>query len=169
MSLNRHRDASGLWAAAGAVLVTSLYALALYFCAATASLYDSYQPGIEWLRVFITPGGLLFGVFLIACLNSSYWSARLAILSSAGAILVCLLMLAFISIHDGSASTWVFPENRSLFGTVRAALFQPSFSNRSFGSVVASGFFALVCLGGSLYISRRRHNQSSQRTASGGR
>ena len=53
-----HRSAVGLLAVQ-AVPVLMLYALALYFQAATASLSNTYQPGIELLQAVISPSGLL--------------------------------------------------------------------------------------------------------------
>ena len=97
-----HRSAVGLLAVQ-AVPVLMLYALALYFQAATASLSNTYQPGIELLRAVISPSGLLLLVFLVACLRKSYAAARVATVTGAGAILVCALMLASIASHgDGS-------------------------------------------------------------------
>lgn len=151
-----------------AALILVLYASALYFQAATASLSNIYQPGIESLRVSVSPGGLLVVVFLVACIRKSFVVAHLAMLTSAGAILVSVLMLAFVAGHGGSPNTWRFPEARSLSGTVRLALFQPSFSNRSIGSVAGNGFLALFVLAGSAYLSRRRHNNPVQRTGPDG-
>jgi hypothetical protein len=80
--------------------------------------------------------------------------------TSAGAILVCALMLAFIAGHGDSPKTWQPPGDRSLSSTVRVALFQPSFSNRSIGSVVGYGFLALLVLGGSVYFFASAAHQS---------
>ena len=151
-----------------AAVIVMLYALALYFQAATASLSNAYQPGIEVLRAVVSPGGLLLVVFLIACLRKSYAAIRVATLASAGALFVSTLMLVVVAGHGGSLNTWQFPEARSLSGTVYLALFQPSFSNRSIGAVAGNGFLALLALGGSAYLSRRRHNQSVQRTGPDG-
>ncbi len=158
-----HRSAVGLLAVQ-AVPVLMLYALALYFQAATASLSNTYQPGIELLRAVISPSGLLLLVFLVACLRKSYAAARVATVTGAGAILVCALMLASIASHGDSPITWQPDGARSLSSTVQVALFQPSFSNRSIGSVVGNGFLALLVLGGSVYFSRRRRINPVQRT-----
>lgn len=157
------RSAVGL-VAVQAAPVLMLYALALYFQAATASLSNTYQPGIKLLQAVISPSGLLLLVFLVACLRKSYAAARVAMATSAGAILVSALMLAFIASHGDSPKTWQFPGARSLSSTVRVALSQPSFSNRSIGSVVGNGFLALLVLGGSVYFSRRRRINPVQRT-----
>ncbi|WP_143226736.1 hypothetical protein [Acidovorax sp. 62] len=157
------RSAVGL-VAVQAAPVLMLYALALYFQAATASLSNTYQPGIKLLQAVISPSGLLLLVFLVACLRKSYAAARVAMATSAGAILVSALMLAFIAGHGDSPKTWQFPGARSLSSTVQVALFQPSFSNRSIGSVVGNGLLALLVLGGSVYFSRRLRINPVQRT-----
>lgn len=141
-----------------AVLVAVAYTLALYFQAATASLSNAYQAGIELLRSVVSPGGLLMAVFLVACLRKSYAASRVAMLASAGAVLVSALMLALVVGHQGNSNTWQFPEARSLSGTLHQALCRPSFSNRSVASVAGSGVLALLVLGGSAYLSRRRQN-----------
>jgi hypothetical protein len=160
MSLHLPRRSAVVSIAAQALPFLVLYALALYFQAATASLSNTYQPGIKLLQVVISPSGLLLLVFLVACLRKSYAAARVAMATSAGAILVCALMLAFIAGHGDSPKTWQPPGDRSLSSTVRVALFQPSFSNRSIGSVVGNGFLALLVLGGSVYFFASAAHQS---------
>ena len=95
---------------------------------------------------------------------TNYAAARVATVTGAGAILVCALMLASIASHGDSPITWQPDGARSLSSTVQVALFQPSFSNRSIGSVVGNGFLALLVLGGSVYFSRRRRINPVQRT-----
>lgn len=165
MPLNFLRRSTVGLLAVQALPVLVLYALALYFQAATASLSNTYQSGIELLRAVISPSGLLLLVFLVACLRQSYAIARVVMATSAGAILVSALMLAFIAGHDDSSKTWQFPEARSLSGTVQAALFEPSFSNRSIGSVVGNGFLAMLVFGGAVYFSRRLRVNPVQRAS----
>ena len=143
-----------------AIVLGLAYAMALYFQAATASLTDDYQPGIGLLITIVSPTGLLLATLLVACLRKTGSSARIAVLTCAGAVAVSVLLLAFVHVHEGAPGTWRFPESRSLGGTVRLAVFQPRFSNRSEGSVVGSGVCAALLLAASVRLARRRRRRS---------
>jgi len=153
------------WYTVGVGILTLTYMLAAYFQAATASLKDSYQPGIEILRLFTMPGALLFAVFLAAFLVKSYTSARLSVIFCRAALCVCaLLFIITVFPWSKSSGNWLFPEERTLSTTVKTALFQPSFSNRSSISAASSGAFAFILLAASTRLAKKRHNQSLKRT-----
>ena len=131
------------------------YAVALYFRAATASLHDRYQPGIEALQLVVWPGALLVGVIAGAWLSRSELAWSVARRACIGAIVVCLVLLLFVSVHEPKSRPWVFPADRTLQGTVHRSLLTPSFSNRSTGSIVGSAIFAAAISGGLLLWRRR--------------
>jgi hypothetical protein len=133
----------------------AVYVVALYFRAATASLNDQYQPGIELLQLMVWPGALLVGVIASASLGRSELAWSIAWRVCVGAILACLLLLLFVAAHEPKPRPWVFPADRTLQGTVHRSLFNPSFSNRSTGSIVGSAMFAAAMSGGLLLWRRR--------------
>jgi len=140
-----------------AVAVTALlYGAMLYFCVATASLSDYYQPGIEVLQAWISPGLWLGVVVLCAVVFRSVLSARVAVYSCFSAFMICAFMYPLVAQHSGNSNAWVFPQNRSLENTLDTALLRPNFSNRSKGSIVGSAGIALFWLGVSSYVLRRR-------------
>ena len=156
---------SDFWPAIGAGLLTLVYVPAVYFEAATASLNDRYQPGIDTLQLFVMPGALLCAVFLAALLGKSYTSARLAFFFSRTALFACaLLFLLTVIPSSGPPSDWVFSKDRSLAKAVKIALLQPSFSNRSSASVVGSGILAFIIFIGSSRIAKKRHDMAANRT-----
>ncbi|MBB6578397.1 hypothetical protein HNP33_002479 [Comamonas odontotermitis] len=124
------------------------YVIGVYFHAATASLFNEYQPGIGTLKVCVQPGLMLFLPLLFAYFKKSKSAAEIAVWSSMFGLISCLVLLLLCSLHVQSGGVhWIALENRSLAGTVYRALFQPSFSNRSFGSTTGSAIFAsLVCI-----------------------
>lgn len=133
-----------------------LYGVMLYFRVATASLHDNYQPGIEVLQTWISPGFLLGVVLGIAALFRSVDSIRTAVRSSLAALIICALMFGFVVVHSGNSNTWVFPQDRTLKGTIHTALFRPSFSNRSITTIIISAGVAFFWLGASSRLLRRR-------------
>jgi hypothetical protein len=150
-------------------LVTANYAAMLYFQTATASLHDEYQPGIEAMKAWISPGALLLILVAGAAFLRSSFVLQIAKSSCKAALLVCVLLFLLVSVHRGNRNTWVFPQQRSLEGTARIALFSPNFSNRSTGTVLGSAGIALLCFGASVWLCRRtQSNNSSQPTAFGG-
>ena len=132
------------------------YAIALYFHAATASLTEAYQPGIGLLRAVTSPAAVLLAVWLVAGLIRTDASLRVATSTCAGAIVVAVLLGVWVAGHHGSARAWQFPEARSLTATVRLAVFEPQFSNRSLMAIVANGVLAGLLLCSALLVSRRR-------------
>ena len=138
-------------------LALALYGLLLYFHAATASLYDDHQPGIQALRAALSPSVVLLLVLLVATVLPTRRAAQVAVLCCAGACVLALLMAAVtVGVHVHSRSTWVPPESRTLADTVYVALVHPAFSNRSNFSMVGSAVFAMACLSGALWLWRRR-------------
>jgi hypothetical protein len=150
-----HSRTSNLVGTAIAAALLTTYAVALYFRAATASLDDQYQPGIESLQLVIWPGALLVGVIASASLSQSELAWSVARRVCVGAVAVCLLLLLFVAAHEPKPRPWVFPADRTLQGTVHRSLFTPSFSNRSTGSIVGSAIFAAAMSGGLLLWRRR--------------
>jgi hypothetical protein len=136
--------------ACAAALLLGLYGAALYFQVATASLYDTHQPGIEALRRTLQPGVVLVLVSLLAWLRKSPWTIQLSRWVNGGAVLCCALMLMAVTLHSGTPPQWQPPEDRSLWSTLEQAILHPSFSNRSTFSAVKSGLFAAVLLMGAM-------------------
>lgn len=153
---------ANLWPGVATAILAVPYAAAVYFWAATASLYDSYQPGIDLLHRLIIPGFLIGGIFLIASLTKSHSIVRLTVLLSSAAVVICTLLL--VVVVGSTPSTDPAPDDHSLKSTIEFALSRPSFSNRSVVVVFESGAFAGLVLFGSLRLSRRIRRQ----TASGG-
>ena len=145
-------------------LVTLLYGMTLYFRAATASLHDGYQPGIEALRLYVNPGLQLGLITAGAVTSRSAFPARVAVHACLAAIATCALMLAVVSSHPGNRNTWVFPQQRSLESTVHTALFTPNFSGRSKSSIAGSAIVALCWLGVSscVFLRRKRAAHTTQ-------
>lgn len=136
-----------------------LYAAMLYFRAATASLDDGYQPGIEALQAWARPSLLLAIAPLLAIGTRSTFMTRLAVANSICATLICAILLVVVSVHPGNANTWQFPQDRSLEETIRIALISPNFSGHSKGRIVVSGAIALtwLCISALFAYRRRRH------------
>ena len=146
-----------------------LYTGTLYFQAATASLHEGYQPGIDRLKPVLEPVWLLLGLAVYTWLKRSAPAFKRIYMTSAGAFLVCLGMLGVIIAIDNwkaknTGNTWfshqtpawvcghtnhrentvIRPEERLLICTVYTALFRPSFSNRSYSAVLGSSCVALL-------------------------
>lgn len=152
----KHPDNATIALAALVAIVALLYGMTLYFRAATASLHDGYQPGIEALRLYASPGLLLGVLTVLAVISRSAFPARTAVHACLAALVVCALMLGVVSSHPGNRDTWVFPQQRSLESTVHTALFTPNFSGRSKGSIAGSAIVALCWLGVASCALRRR-------------
>ncbi len=141
-------DIKSIIIAACAVALTALlYSAMLYFRVATASLSDDYQPGIEVLQAWLSPGLLLAVVVLWAIVFRSSLSARVAVYACFSALMICAFMYPLVAQHSGNSNAWVFAQNRSLENTLHTALLRPNFSNRSKGSIVGSAGVALFWLG----------------------
>ena len=139
------------------VLALWAYAAALYFRVATASLTDAYQPGIEALRGAVWPSVVLWVPLALALVfKSAVWmEASRAI--SAGAVVCCAVLLLLVKLSGGAAPGRIGGESRSLSTTVRVALLQPRFSNRSVGSLIGSAAGAsLACLASLALVRRAR-------------
>src|SRR5690554_4722621 len=106
-----------LLAAASAVCLLLVYGAGVYFRAATASLHDDYQPGIEAVRLWVWPGAVLISVVAFAGLTRSALLWLIARWVCVGAVVVCLFLLVFVQVHESSPQRWVFPHERTLGAT----------------------------------------------------
>ena len=117
-----------------------LYALMVYFRAATASLHDEYLPDIEAIRWSVSPGLLLFLLAASALITKSGTVSGLAFRASVGGALICLLILVGVPLYSTifvpPGSGWLPRESRSLQVVLEKAMLAPSFSNRSYGYLV---------------------------------
>ena len=138
------------------IAVAALYGGMLYFRVATASLDDRYQPGIEALRLYASPGLLLGVLTLGGLVFRASVVARVAQRACVAALVVCVLLFGVVFTHSGSYHPWVFPEARTLAGTVQTALFSPTFSNRSTIFIIVSAGVALFWLAVSSWAVRTR-------------
>ncbi len=133
----------------------AVYAMALYFQAATASLYDRYQPGIEFLQICLTPS-LLLVVSVIASLMYKGKGYREFL---KGACLACIAvgfaLAAFVFLYEAQSKTWIFPEDRTLMNTLESSLLDPVFSNRSILSVSVNIVFSSLLVGWLFWSDRR--------------
>jgi len=134
----------------------------LYFNLASASLSDSYQPGIEKLQAFLNPMYISFIMLALVILVNSPWLISLSKAYFVGVIIICIFMVIFVSIYHGPTSNWSFPEERTLIDTIDKALAQPSFSNRSAAKVVFNGVISLIALGMTYFVGQIRYNKQNQ-------
>lgn len=142
---------------ASVVAVTVLlYGAMLYFLVATSSLRNDYQPGIEVLQTWSSPGFFLGIVDLCSILFGSVLSAKVAVRCSISAVVICTLMFGFVFLHPGSSSSWVGAQDRNLESTIHTALLNPNFSNRSKVTLIGSAGIALFWLSVSAFALRRR-------------
>lgn len=122
-----------------------LYLVGIYVLAATASLYDNYQPGIEAFKLCLQPGLLLTAALAFACSGKSLATAQSAQRLALAALAACGLLLLVISQHESAPRIGhVWPQQRTLGSTLMQALFQPSFSGRSKLTTIVSGLWALL-------------------------
>ncbi|MFG5778100.1 hypothetical protein ACFIQF_13585 [Comamonas sp. J-3] len=141
-----------------------LYLVGIYVLAATASLYDNYQPGIEALKRWLQPGLLLTAALAFACFGKSLETAQSAQRLALAALAACGLLLLVISQHESSHRIGhVWPEQRTLGSTLMRALFQPSFSGRSKLTTTVSGLWALLVLLVASWRTRRLRKQAQER------
>lgn len=141
-----------------------LYLVGIYVLAATASLYDSYQPGIEAFKRWLQPGLLLTAALAFACFGKSLETAKLTQRLALAALTACGLLLLVIAQHESSPRIGhVWPEQRTLGSTLMQALFQPSFSGRSKLTSMVSGLWALLVLLVASWRTRRLRKQAQER------
>ncbi len=95
---------------AGVLLI--IYAGGIYFQAAPASIGESFQPGIYTVKKFVTPGLWIILLLLTALFKQSAYLARLGMVISAGAVLVCIVMSGFVytDASDGHSIIGDVPE-----------------------------------------------------------
>jgi len=133
----------------------------LYFTSATASLRDTYQPGIERLHILLNPIYISIFVVVSVVVVRSGWLFGLAKTYFIVAFICCVVMGVFVSIYHGAAGGWVLPEDRTLSATIERSLSQPSFSGRSTARVAFNGLVVLLALGITLYVGRKRYNKAN--------
>ena len=152
------------WLISATLLMVSLYGALLYFHAATASLRDTYQPGIETMQLLSAPEAILLLILLVSVVVKQHWLAIFAFYCSIGAFVACAILFVLIATHDGNTNTWASPDDRTLQKTVITAMFEPSFSGRSTGRVLSNGAIAVLSIVSSAYVLRRRYNPTFQWT-----
>jgi hypothetical protein len=136
----------------------------LYLHAATASLFDHYQPGIESLKHWTHPTWLFLGL-LALMVAATRWPERHETLERAlhlaalGALGVCLVMgglfLLLGPFVTPRCSHWL-PPHRGLAETLRTSLECPNFSNRSYGQPFAGAFLSGVLVALSYLVAKRK-------------
>lgn len=132
------------------------YLAGVYFRAATASLSDAYQPGLGRLKPYVQPDLALWALPLLAYGLKSATLAKVAQRCALIGLACCAMLYVFCSLHVASAGVhWVDPMDRTLAGTVHQSLFQPSFSNRSLGSITGSAISAAMAYFTSTSVSRK--------------
>lgn len=143
--------------------VLFLYSASVYFDAATASLSDAYQPGLDAFKLCVQPGLWLLLPLLLAYCMKTQQAAQVALWCGIGGLVCCGILFAFCSLHmPRGGSSWVAPEMRTLGRTLHAALLLPSFSNRSLGSIAGSGIFAaLQCVLSAVLVIKLRSQPPS--------
>ena len=147
------------------VLFASVYGALLYFRAATASLFDDYQPGIELLRQWLNPLWIAAVVWLAALIKGTAVWTQFARDSAATALLLCLLMYLLVASHRGTQNPWQFPQERTLTNTVQIALLAPNFSSRSKLEIAVNGALSGLCLVAYWLQSRRKRKAPNAKTA----
>ena len=131
----------------------------LYVFSATASIYDTYQPGISTFRMRVNPLALLLvagGVPLLAALT---WRAQRTALAKfgtsislfGGAICLAFLFVLFVLEVAGFRCDEPLPAIRELSATLGHSLRCPTFSGRS----SAAPLYGVV-LSALLFVSSRR-------------
>lgn len=121
------------------------YATGVYFRAATASLSDAYQPGLDSLKRYVLPGIAMWVLPLIAYGLKSVHLAKCAQRCALLGLACCALLYVLCWLHSPEAGiSWVAPADRTLAGTIHQSLFKPAFSNRSLGSIAGSAILAAM-------------------------
>lgn len=136
----------------------------LYVFSATASLYDTYQPGISAFRMRVNPLALLLvagGVPLLAALT---WRARRVSLAKfatrislfGGAICLAFLFVLFVLEAAGFQCDEPLPAIRELSATLGRALRCPTFSGRSSAAPLYGAVLSALLLLGSRRVLRAK-------------
>lgn len=134
-----------------------IYSILLYVFAATASLRNTYQPGIENLHITLNPNNLTILVIGTILLVKKRFLVKVSVLFLIFAIIISIVLTIFVSTYQGSIGEWVLPENRTLLGTVKRSVFEPVFSGRSTARTTFSGICAVIGYGLSCAVLRRRY------------
>jgi hypothetical protein len=114
-----------------------LYAALLYANAATASLSDNYFNGIEALKHWFNPSGLLIIVVLMCTIIRKPQAKLFASHSVIAAWLMCIFVYALQ--HGLEYVDFPVSQDRSsLSAVLYQSLFQPSFSGRSTVAIIAT-------------------------------
>jgi len=128
------------------IVLISIYSVLIYFQAVTASMEDSYQPGIGKVKAVLSPSlFLLIIVVLGMAAKKPMWRA-VSNFVSGWAIVICVLIFSMAG-WNYETSGYVPTEERYLFGTIYHSLTHPQFSNRSYfvaiyGAIIAAVLFA---------------------------
>ena len=167
-----HRSPCIHSASAKSAIVSSLallYFACVYFRAATASLFDKYQPGIEALVQSVQPGLVLLVPLVVAYCAKTKSSAHVALWAGLAGVAACTVLWLFCAMHESKgAPRWVPPSERILANTVTNALLRPSFSGRSLLSIGQSVVFAVVISGMAFVLGRRRTFRETDMSAKNG-
>jgi len=140
-----------------------IYIEELYFFTATASLRNSYQPGIEELHRFFDPNYISLVMLLTVAIIKHPWWMSLTKMFFIGALISCFALGLFESLYQGAAKSWVLPEDRTLSDTIESSLIHPTFSGRSTARSAFCGIVAFIALGITIFLERHRHNQALHR------
>lgn len=146
-----------------AIAFAIMFVAELYLFAATASIYDSYQPGITSLRMRLHPIGLLLffagGSLMLGLLwrKHRFILARFSeIVSLVGGIICLAALLALLVVAAiGASCEAPLPTVRELEVTLRHALGCPTFSGRSGSVAVYGGILSALLYWGSRRLRRR--------------
>ena len=133
-------------------LLALLLVASLYLFAATASIGDTYQPGISAFRLRLHP--VLTVIMFAGCplaaalLGSSAWRAagRVGARLAMTALIISAAFVGALAVArvTGLNCSAVPPAERVLEATLRYALRCPEFSNRSFTTPLITGLTSLV-------------------------
>lgn len=128
------------------ILLICLYSGCTYFGAATASMHDSYIPGIDGLKLIFNPL-LIIGILLgTLFLTGNRELSRITRNGMAWCIIISILMTQVVmDIKSQSSVDHSYPGERMLLSTIWQSLSAPSFSNRSIISFIASAVMAGIC------------------------
>jgi len=139
-----------------------VFSAELYLFAATASIYDSYQPGITSFRMRFHPVALLLvlagGSLLLGLLWRAHRSALTRFSESVSLVggVLCVVVLVALLILDGIGVRCEepLPTVRELGTTLRYALGCPTFSGRSSAIAVYGGLLSALLFWGSRRLRR---------------
>ena len=128
------------------LIISLVFAGMLYFRAATASLHDRYQPGVEEIRWLVSPGIFISLIVVAAVLTGSRFAARLAYRCSLVSLVFCTAMVILSVSYRGDKIHWSLSQDRNLESTIQTALLSPDFSNRSTLYLIGISLVAPICL-----------------------